>query len=141
MPVRQITTASLAGLRSLALLFAASAALLALAPSGSARLQTTTPGAYTTVRVIVTDKGITMSATRGPRGSTAIFLLYNHATKSRVVAVGDASLKHLRGTGFAVKLAKNERKRVLMYLTYRGPLPVAVGDAAKTHVKGVFIVT
>jgi len=128
-------------MRSLAPLLVASAVALSLVTGASARPQTTTPGAYTTVRVIVTDKGIRMSATRGPRGSTAIFLLYNHATKPRVVAVGDASLKHLRGTGFAVKLAKNERKRVLVYLTYRGPLPVAVGDAAKTHVKGVFIVT
>lgn len=130
--------ASLEHLRSFALLLAASLAFLGLAPSGSARPQTTTPGAYTTVRVIVTDKAVTMSATRGRRGSTAIFLLYNHATTSRVVAVGDASLTHLRGTGFAVKLARNERKRVLMYLTYRGPLPVSVGDAGKAKVMGVF---
>ena len=91
-----------------------------------------------TVRVIVTDKGVTMSATHGRRGSTAIFLLSNRATTSRVLAVGDASLTHRRGTGFAVKLAKNERKRVLLYLTYRGLLPVSIGDAGKAKVRGIF---
>ena len=113
-------------------------ASLALVSSGSARPETTNPGAYLTVRVTVTNKGVTMSATRGRRGSTAIFLLSNQATSSRVLAVGDASLTHRRGTGFAVKLAKNERRRVLLYLTYRGPLPVTVGDAGKAKLLGVF---
>ena len=126
-------------MRSFALLLVAFVAFLAvLVPGGSARPQTTNPGAYVTVRVTVTNKGITMSAMRAPRGSTAIFLLSNQATSSRVLAVGDASLTHRRGTGFAVKLAKNERRRVLLYLTYRGPLPVTVGDAGKAKVLGVF---
>ena len=70
-------SATLAAVRSFALLLAASVAFLGLAASGSARPQTTNPGAYVTVRVTVTDKGVTMSATRGRRGSTAIFLLSN----------------------------------------------------------------
>jgi hypothetical protein len=94
-----------------------------------------------TVRVIVTDKGLTVSPTHAARGSTAIFLLSNLAKSSRVLAVGDASLTHRRGTGFAVKLGKNERKRVLLYLTYRGLLPVSIGDAGKAKVQGVFRVT
>jgi len=94
-----------------------------------------------TIRVTVTDKGITMSPTHATRGSTAIFLVSNVAKSSRVIAVGDASLTHRRGTGFAVKLAKNERKRILLYLTYRGVLPVSVGDAGKSKVFSVFRVT
>lgn len=82
-----------------------------------------------------------MSPTHAPRGFTAIFLLSNHTTTSRVLAVGDASLTHRRGTGFAVKLARNEQKRVLLYLTYRGPLPLSLGDAGKAKVVGVFNVT
>ena len=122
-------------MRSFALLVVTSVAFLALASSGSAEPQTTNPGAYATVRVTINNKGgVTMSATRARRGSTAIFLLSNPTTSSRVLAVGDASLTHRRGTGFAVKLAKGERKRVLLYLTYRGPLPVTVG----TKLKGVF---
>jgi len=113
-------------------------AFLALVPLGSARPQTTNPGAYLTVRVTVTDKGVTMSTVRGRRGSTAIFLLANTSKSSRVVAVGDASLRRVRGTGFAVRLAKNERKRVLLYLTYRGPLPISIGESGKAEVKGVF---
>jgi hypothetical protein len=92
-----------------------------------------------------------MTPTRARRGQTAIFLLANDATSSRVFAIGDASLTHHRGTGFAVKLARNERKRVLMYLDYRGPLPSSIAAAGKTRtgktkvgkpkVVGVFFVT
>ena len=129
-------------MRSFALLLVAFVAFLAvLVPGGSARPQTTNPGAYVTVRVTVTNKGITMSSTRGRRGSTAIFLLSNQATSSRVLAVGDASLTHRRGTGFAVKLAANQQKRVLLTLDYRGPLPAAVVAGGKTKVVGAFIIT
>ena len=128
-------------LRSFALLLAASLAFLGLAADGSARPQTTNPGAYLTVRVIVSDKTVTMSPTHARRGQTAIFLLSNHATTSRVFAVGDVSLTHHRGTGFAVKLARNETKRILLYLTYRGALPAWLGDAGKAKVVGVFRVT
>jgi hypothetical protein len=94
-----------------------------------------------TVRVVVTDKSVTVRPTHAARGSTAIFLLSNRATASRVLAVGDATLKRRRGTGFAVKLRKDERKRVLLYLTYRGLLPVSIGDAGKAKVKALFRVT
>jgi hypothetical protein len=114
---------------------------LGLAADGFARPQTTNPGAYLTVRVVVGDKGITMSPTHARRGQTAIFLLFNRATTSRVFALGDVSLTHHRGTGFAVKLGRNEQKRVLLYLTYRGPLPAWLGSVAKTKVVGVFRVT
>lgn len=127
--------------RSFGLLLAASLAFLVLAADGSARPQTTNPGAYLTVRVTVSDKTVTMSPAHARRGQTAIFLLSNHATTSRVFAIGDVSLTHHRGTGFAVKLARNETKRVLLYLTYRGPLPAWLGDTAKTKVVGVFTVT
>jgi hypothetical protein len=125
-------------MRSFALLLVASLTFLVPAAGGSARPQTTNPGGYVTVRVNVTNKGITVRPTHAARGSTAIFLLSNRATTSRVLAVGDASLTHRRGTGFAVKLKKNERKRVLLYLTYRGLLPVKIGDAGKAKVLGIF---
>jgi hypothetical protein len=132
-----------ASLRSFALLLAVSAAFLALVPNGSARPETTNPGGYTTVRVVVTDKQVTLSPKSWRRGSTAIFLLSNLTRTARVVAVGDASLtRRTRGTGFAVKLAGNGQKRVLLYLTYRGPLPLSIIPATgKPRVVGVFYVT
>ena len=114
---------------------------LGVATDGAARPQTTAPGGYLTVRVVVTDKGVTMSPTHARRGQTAIFLVSNLASSSRVFTLGDASLKRHRGTGFAVELARNAQKRVLLYLDYRGPLPSAVGPAGKTKVVGVFFVT
>ena len=127
--------------RSLALLLAASLACLVLATDGSARPQTTTPGAYLTVRVSITNKGITMSPTHARRGQTAIFLLANRATTPHVFALGDVSLTHHRGTGFAVKLPRFGTKRVLLYLTYRGLLPAWSGSVGKTKVVGAFRVT
>jgi hypothetical protein len=128
-------------LRSFALLLVASLAFLSLAADGSARPQTTNPGGYLTVRVTITNTAVTMSPRRAPRGTTAIFLLSNLATTSRVFAVGDVSLTHHHGTGFAVKLARNQQKRVLLFLDYRGPLPSSIGQAGKTKVVGVFRVT
>ncbi len=129
-------------MRSFALLLAATVAFLALAQSASAGPETTQPGVYVTVRVVVLDKTVTVSPTHLRRGSTAIFLLSNLAKTSRVLAVGDASLTKHRGTGFAVKLPRNGQKRVLLYLTYRGPLPVSITPAAgKSKIEGVFYVT
>ena len=85
-----------------------------------------------TIRVVVTDKAVTLSPTHLRRGSTAIFLLSNLTKTSRVLAVGDASLTHrTKGTGFAVKLARNAQTRKLLYLTYRGPLPLTLTPAAR----------
>ncbi|HTZ06482.1 MAG TPA: hypothetical protein VMB53_12155 [Gaiellaceae bacterium] len=128
-------------MRSFALLLVASLGFLGLTTDGSARPQTTAPGGYLTVRVTITDKGVTMTPNRARRGQTAIFLLSNDATTSRVFSIGDVTLTRHRGTGFAVKLARNQQKRVLMYLDYRGPLPSSIGNAGKTKVVGVFWVT
>ena len=130
-------------MRILALLLVASAALLGSVANASARPATTQPGGYMTVRVVVTDAGVTLSPKRVRRGSTAIFLLSNLSKTARVLTLGDASLTHkTRGTGFAVKLAQNGQKRMLVYLTYRGPLPLAMAPATgKPKVVGVFFVT
>jgi len=128
-------------LRSFALLLVASLGFLGLATNGSARPQTTAPGGYLTVRVTITDTGVTMTPKRARRGQTAIFILSNDSASSRVFSVGDVTLTRHRGTGFAVKLAGNQQKRVLLYLDYRGPLPSSLGKAGKTKVVGVFWVT
>lgn len=109
--------------------------------NAAAKTKTTNPGGYVTVRVVVSDEGVKMQPSRAPRGTTAIFLLSNKTDKDRVFSIGDASLKHRRGTGFAIKLKKSEKKRVLVYLTYRGPFPSSVGDEKKSKVIDVFWVT
>jgi hypothetical protein len=133
--------ASLAGVRKLALLLAVSAAFLGLATTGSARPQTTNPGGYVTVRVVVTAKGATIGPTHARRGQIGIFLVSNHTSGIRVFSLGDHSLTHHRGSGFAVKLAANQQKRVLVTLDYRGPLPASVAVGGKAKVVGAFIIT
>jgi hypothetical protein len=132
-----------AHVRSFALLLAVSAGCLFLAPSAFASPQTTNPGGYFTVRVVVTDRGVTLSPNHVRRGQTAIFLLSNLSKTPRVLSVGDATLTKRRGTGFAVKLARNAQKRVLLYLTYRGPLPLSIAPLSgkSKKVVGLFVVT
>lgn len=127
--------------KSSALFLAVMLVFLGLASTGSASRATTSPGQYFTIRVTITNSSMTLSPTHAPRGSTAIFLVNNFSTSSRVVALGDATLKTHRGTGFAVKLARNEQKRLLVYLAYRGPLPCSLISAGKTKLIGVFRVT
>ena len=128
-------------MRSFALLLAVSAALIAPAADGLARPQTTNPGGYFTVRVVLTDKSVTMSPNHARRGQVGVFLVTNRAKALRVFSLGDVSLTHHRGTGFAIKVGANQQKRVLLTLVYRGPLPAAVGTVKKTRVVSAFIVT
>jgi hypothetical protein len=124
------------------LLLALTVASLGLVQDASARPETTQPGVYVTVRVVVTNKSVTLSPTHLRRGATAIFLLSNLTKTPRVLAVGDATLTQRRGTGFAVKLARNGQKRELLYLTDRGPLPLSVTPTVgKRKIVGVFYVT
>ncbi len=133
--------ASVIRLRPFALLLALSLASLIFALNGSARPQTTNPGGYFTIRVVVTNNDVSITPNHARRGQIGIFLVTNRATGSRVFTLGDATLTRHRGTGFAIKLARNEQKRVLLTLDYRGPLPAAVGSTSKTKVVGAFIVT
>jgi hypothetical protein len=128
-------------LRTFALLLVASLTFLGLATVGSARPQTTNPGGYFTIRVVVTSKGATIRPTHARRGQIGIFLVSNHTSGARVFSLGDVTLTHHRGTGFAIKLAPNQQKRVLLTLDYRGPLPASVVAGGKTKVVGAFIIT
>ena len=127
-------------MKSFAFLLAASAALFAPAADGLARPQTTNPAGYFTVRVVVSNKSVTIRPNHGRRGQVAVFLVTNHATIPRVFTLGNVTLTKRRGTGFALKLAANQQKRVLVTLDYRGPLRAAVGTATKTRVVGAFTV-
>ena len=104
--------------------------------NGSARPQTTNPGGYFTVRVVVTNSAVTISPNHARRGQIGVFLVSNHATIPRVFTLGDVSLTHHRGTGFAIKLARNQQKRVLLTLDYRGPLPAAIGSCQQDQSRG-----
>lgn len=115
-------------------------ALLAAA-DGLARPQTTNPSGYYTIRIAVTAKGVTMSPNHARRGQIGVFLVTNRAQVPRVFTLGKVTLTNRRGMGFAVKLAANEQKRVLLTLDVRGRLAAAIGTVAKTRVVGTFTVT
>ncbi len=124
-------------------LIAAAACLLTLvlAAPGLARRETTNAPAIVTIRVTVTDDGVTMKPRRALRGSTAIFLLANHATRPHEFVIGDIERGVGKKIGFTVKLGPNGQERIVMFLDYRGLLPYGtVGKKTAAH-KGVFRIT
>ena len=127
-------------MRSFAPILVAAIAFFALAANGSARPQTTNPTGYFTVHVTVMNKGVRMIPSHAPRGQTAIFLVSNLASSSRVFTLGSKALNRA-GTGFVVKLAPNAQKRLLRYLDFRGRLRYWVTQAGKTKAAGVFVIT
>lgn len=140
MPVEK-GRASLFQLRSIAFLLAVSALVLVAAADALARPQTTNPSGYYTIRVGVTEKAATLSPNHCARGQVGVFLVTNRAKVARVFILGKVTLTTHKSTGFAIKLAPNEQKRVLLMLDFRGKLPVAVGTVKKTTVVGNFTVT
>ena len=116
-------------------------AALGLAVTGLAALRTTAPGAYLTVRVTLTDKGVSMSPRTAPRGTVAIFLISNRSGAPHSLLVGDVARGPGKKIGFLVKLEPNGQKRIVMFLDYRGPLPYGSADLGKTRLQGTFRVT
>ena len=106
-------------------------AFLSLATVGSARPQTTNPGGYFTVRVVVTNNAVTISPNHARRGQIGIFLVSNHATSPRVFTLGDVSLTHIAVPASPSSSQRNQQKRVLLDPRLPGPLPAAVGAAAR----------
>lgn len=111
------------------LLVAAVAALAAL-PSATA---TTAPAVQVTIKVTVTDKGITMSRLQARRGWAAHFVVRNLGTKPYAVDIGGLLTGPIRpGTRKTVSASLEERG------TY--PFKVILSTPTKKH-SGIFRVT
>lgn len=111
------------------LLVAAAAALVAL-PSATA---TTAPAVQVTIKVTVTDKGITMSRLQARRGWAPHFVVRNLGTKPYAVDIGGLLTGPIKpGTKKTVSASLEERG------TY--PFKVLISPASKKH-SGVFRVT
>jgi uncharacterized protein (DUF58 family) len=103
---------------------------LVMMPSATA---TTAPAVQVTIKVTVTDKGITMSRYQARRGWAAHFVVRNTGTKPYAVDIG----------GLLTGLIKpGTRKTVSASLEERGtyPFKVILSSPTKKH-SGVFRVT
>ena len=111
-------------------------ASLAVAAPGFARPDTTNAPAFLTVKVTITDTGVTVKPNAAPRGSNAIFILTNRGKTTQKWVLGNATRGVGKKSGFAAVLAPDQQKNVVMYLDYRGLLPYSttkVGGTTQVH--------
>jgi hypothetical protein len=103
------------------LLLPVCAGLAALAVAGPAGSTTNAPAIFT-VKVTITDKGISMSPSHAVRGSTCTFILTNRGKKTHTFVIGNAVAG--KGQGFTQVLRPNGQYTKVMFLDYRGVMKV-----------------
>ena len=109
------------------------------AATASARPQTTNAPAILTVKVTITDTGITVRPNSAVRGTNASFILTNRGTKTTKWILGDTTRGVGKKIGFASTLRPDQQKTVVMFLDFRGFLPYSTVGGAKP-LKGRFVI-
>jgi len=115
----------------------ACAAVAALAAAGSATGTTNVPAIFT-VKVIVTDRAISMTPNHAVRGSTITFVLTNRGKKTHTFQIGNASRGTGLGQGFRQILKPNGQYTKVMFLDYRGVMPFYIKSGTTITAKGAF---
>lgn len=117
------------------LLLPACAGLAALAVAGPADSTTNAPAIFT-IKVTITDKGISMSPTHAVRGSTCTFILTNRGKKTHTFVIGAAVTG--KGQGFKQVLRPNGQYTKVMYLDYRGVMKFFLRTRTTVTARGAF---
>jgi uncharacterized cupredoxin-like copper-binding protein len=120
-------------------IFAACAAAAALAAAGSAAATTNAPAIFT-VKVTITDKGLTMSPSHAVRGSTVTFILTNRGKKTHTFVIGDVKRGAGKGQGFAQTLKPNGQYTKVMFLDYRGLMKFTLRSGRIAFAHGAFTI-
>ena len=118
----------------------ASATALVMAAPGFARPQTTNPGAFETVRVVITDSSITVRPRVSGRGVTGIFIITNRGAKTHAWVIGDTTRGPGKNIGFARTLRPGQQRTVVLFLNYRGVLPYYSPGTGKSAMRGIFTI-
>jgi len=115
-------------------------ASLTLVPAAQA---TTAPTVFYNIHVSLTNTRIVLDKHSAPRGTYARFIIRNIDKRSHNFTLGKA----LRGTGaqsgFSRTLRPHQKRILLLFLDYRGPIPYRGGlpaDRSKPGMKGIFTV-
>jgi hypothetical protein len=119
------------------LLIPACAGLAALAVSGPAGSTTNAPAIFT-VKVTITDHGISMSPAHAVRGSTCTFILTNRGKKSHTFVIGDVTRGTGKGQGFQQLLRPNGQYTKVMFLDYRGVMKFFLRTRTVVTARGAF---
>ena len=114
------------------LLITACAGLAALAVAGSAGSTTNAPAIFT-VKVTITDKGISMTPNHAARGSTCTFILTNRGKKAHTFVIGN-----VKSLGFKQLLRPNGQYTKVMFLDYRGVMRVFLRTRTIVTARGTF---
>jgi uncharacterized cupredoxin-like copper-binding protein len=121
-------------------LLAACVAAGALAAAGTAAATTNAPAIFT-VKVTITDKGLTMSPAHAVRGSTVTFILTNRGRKTHTFVIGDVKRGPGHGQGFAQTLKPNGQYTKVMFLDYRGVMKFFLRSSGTTYARGAFTIS
>jgi hypothetical protein len=114
------------------LLLPACAGLAALAVAGPAGSTTNAPAIFT-VKVTITDKGISMTPNHAARGSTCTFILTNRGKKAHTFVIGN-----VKSLGFRQLLRPNGQYTKVMFLDYRGVMKFFLRTRTVVTARGAF---
>jgi hypothetical protein len=126
-------------MRTRTLLVAASALSLAVAAPALSRPQTTNPGAFETVKVVITDSSISVKPKFSGRGVTGIFVITNRGKKAHKWVIGDTTRGPGKNIGFARMLKPEQQQTIVLFLNYRGVLPYYSPDIQNGK-RGIFTI-
>lgn len=130
-------------LLGLAVLALASLTLVPAAWTGPQTTATTAPSAFFNIHVKLTSTRIVLGKHSAPRGTYARFIIRNVDTRPHNFTLGKVRRGIGAQSGFSRTLKPHQRKILILFLDYRGPLPYSGGlpaDRAKPGMKGVFTV-
>lgn len=130
------------GLRNLVLTTASVAALATVAvPAASA---TTSPNAFVTINVTMTDSKFVLARDSGPQGDDARFVIRDTGKKPHAFTLGNPKATSGHQPGISALVQPGHDKILIVYLDYRGPLTYygsLAADRSNSHMRGVFTVT
>ena len=121
-------------------LAAVSAVALVPAAQSAGQPDTTAPPPVVTIKVTITDTGISDEPEAAQRGSMARFILVNVGKKPHTFMLGHER----RGTGrrrFTKALKPSQQSVLILFLDFRGELPyrgILPADRNKPGMKGIF---
>jgi hypothetical protein len=127
--------------RNLLLAAGTSAAALAVAGTAVGAERTTNAPAIFTVKVTITEKGITMTPNHAVRGSTVTFIMTNRGKKTHTFFIGDTKRGAGFGQGFKQALKPNQQFTKVMFLDYRGTMKIFLRTGTVTTAHGAFKIT
>jgi hypothetical protein len=112
-------------------------------PEAQARPGTTAPNVIIDIHVTLTNTRIILNRHNAPRGTFARFTIRNVGTRPHNFTLSRSKRGTGAQSGFSRTLKPRQKRILLLFLDYRGPLPyftVLRTDRGKRGMRGVFTI-